>query len=93
MALYDLFCMIDKNESTGIATNELMHMLLNLGEDVSEALVDDMVTLVDKNGDKEIDFDEFFEIMTGDDGFYTEENDGFNARNHGFYPANDGLSI
>jgi hypothetical protein len=40
-------------------------MLLNLGEDVSEALVEDMISMVDKNGDREIDFEEFCEILFG----------------------------
>eukprot|EP01043_Picozoa_sp_COSAG02_P026946 COSAG02_NODE_1567_length_11900_cov_6.050250_11_plen_848_part_00 len=64
-AIYDLYCMIDKNESGGISSTELTHMLLNLGEDVSEALVEDMITMVDKNGDREISFAEFRAILFG----------------------------
>jgi Ca2+-binding EF-hand superfamily protein len=64
-AIFDLYRMIDKNESGGISSTELTHMLLNLGEDVSEALVEDMVSMVDKNGDREIDFAEFRSILFG----------------------------
>lgn len=64
-AIFDLYSMIDKNESGGISSTELTHMLLNLGEDVSEALVEDMITMVDKNGDREIDFAEFRAILFG----------------------------
>lgn len=40
-------------------------MLLNLGEDVSETLADEMVDLIDANGSTEIEFSEFYGVMTG----------------------------
>ena len=66
--LQQLYSMIDKAGSGNICTTELGHILLNLGEDVSDALVDEMVDLVDTDGDQEISFDEFFDIMTGKHG-------------------------
>eukprot|EP01045_Picozoa_sp_COSAG04_P035023 COSAG04_NODE_7915_length_1047_cov_0.991561_1_plen_212_part_00 len=64
--LRQLYRMIDKDDDGSVSTTELMHMLINLGEDVSEQLVEDMVNLVDDNGDKEISFEEFRAIMTND---------------------------
>lgn len=62
--LMAIFKMIDHDED-GISSTELRHMLLNLGEYVSEHLVADMVIIVDENGDRTIDFQEFVEVMTG----------------------------
>ena len=64
--LRQLYRMIDKDDDGSVSTTELMHMLINLGEDVSEQLVEDMVNLVDDNGDKEISFEEFRAIMTNE---------------------------
>ena len=60
-----LFQMIDQNDSDAICTTELRHMLLNLGENVSEHLVADMVSVVDADGDSTLDFQEFADVMTG----------------------------
>ena len=76
--LRDLFSMFEQQDSchstfqdsraqSGTVTStELMHMLVNLGEEVDEALVADMVKLVDLNGDGQIDFDEFYSVMCGE---------------------------
>ena len=66
--LLAVFKMIDQNESDAICTTELHHMLLNLGENVSEHLVADMVSVVDVDGDSTLDFQEFADVMTGSDG-------------------------
>lgn len=63
--LLAIFKMIDQNESDAICTTELRHMLLNLGENVSEHLVADMVSVVDVDGDSTLDFQEFADVMTG----------------------------
>jgi Ca2+-binding EF-hand superfamily protein len=77
--LRQLFTMIDRFEvepadsggapvSTGdggISSTELMHMLVNLGEDVPETLADEMVDLVDIDDSTEIEFEEFLGVLTG----------------------------
>ena len=78
--LRQLFTMIDRFEvetsdsgsgmpvSTGdggISSTELMHMLVNLGEDVPENLADEMVDLVDIDKSTEIEFEEFYGVLTG----------------------------
>eukprot|EP01043_Picozoa_sp_COSAG02_P015937 COSAG02_NODE_691_length_18445_cov_23.541099_2_plen_929_part_00 len=60
-----IFKMIQPDESVGICSTELRHMLLNMGENVSEHLVADMVAVVDVDGDSLIGFDEFADVMTG----------------------------
>ena len=49
----------------GISSTELMHMLVNLGEDVPEDQADDMVDLIDSDGSEEIEFEEFYGVLTG----------------------------
>jgi Ca2+-binding EF-hand superfamily protein/CRP-like cAMP-binding protein len=49
-----------------VSGSELSHMLNMFGENASEKRVDEMLDLVDANGDREIDFEEFFAVMTGD---------------------------
>lgn len=78
--LRQLFTMIDRFEveaaesgsgkavSTGdggISSTELMHMLVNLGEDVSENMADEMVNLVDIDQSTQIEFEEFYGVLTG----------------------------
>lgn len=75
-ALSDLYQMIDKNESGGISFTELLHMLTNLGEDVSDELVEDMITLVDVDGNREIDLEEFCNILCGSHPFVTSATGG-----------------
>ena len=55
----------DDNEASGISSTELEHMLLNLGEDINETFADEMVDLVDYSGDGQVDFMEFYAVMTG----------------------------
>jgi Ca2+-binding EF-hand superfamily protein len=55
----------DHHASGGISSSELMHMLLNLGEDANETLADEMVDLIDANGSTEIEFTEFYGVLTG----------------------------
>ena len=67
VVLLELFMMIDKvGDSSGtVCSTELMHMMVNLGEDVADDTADKMVDLIDTNGSGEIEFDEFYAVMTG----------------------------
>ena len=62
-----LYKMIDHvgDLSGTISSIELNHMLVNLGEDVDEDMADRMVDLVDLDGSGEIDFEEFYTVLTG----------------------------
>ena len=55
----------DVHGDDGISSTELMHMLVNLGEDVPEGMADEMVDLVDLDNSTEIEFSEFFGVLTG----------------------------
>ena len=49
----------------GISSTELMHMLVNLGEDVPEDTADEMVDLMDLDGSEELEFSEFHAVLVG----------------------------
>ena len=71
-----LFQMISGEDGDGgtISEPELAHMLRNLGEPCDEKLVEKMLDLVDLNGDRELDFEELYVVMTntGDVGVYSQ---------------------
>ncbi|KAL3796651.1 hypothetical protein HJC23_009951 [Cyclotella cryptica] len=64
---------LDKNNYVGAA--EIRHVLLNIGErptdeevkwdTVYNIFVDEMIRMVDKNGDGQVAFDEFYRMVTG----------------------------
>jgi len=54
---------LDKNNYVGAA--EIRHVLLNIGERPSDEEVDEMIRMVDKNGDGQVAFDEFYRMVTG----------------------------
>lgn len=49
----------------GVSATEMMHLLLNLGENAEDVLVDEMIALVDEDANNEISFEEFYQIMVG----------------------------
>lgn len=54
---------LDKNGFVGAA--ELRHVLVNIGEKVSDDEVDEMIRMVDGDGDGQVSFDEFYEMVSG----------------------------
>jgi len=54
---------LDKNNYVGAA--EIRHVLLNIGERPTDEEVDEMIRMVDKNGDGQVAFDEFYRMVTG----------------------------
>ena len=54
---------LDKNNYVGAA--EIRHVLLNIGERPTDEEVDEMIRMVDKNGDGQVAFDEFYRMITG----------------------------
>ncbi|GMI59415.1 hypothetical protein ScalyP_jg8067 [Parmales sp. scaly parma] len=51
---------LDKNNFVGAA--EIRHVLINIGEQVTDEEVDEMIRMVDKDGDGQVGFEEFFEM-------------------------------
>jgi len=54
---------LDKNNFVGAA--EIRHVLINIGENVTDEEVDEMIRMVDRDGDGQVSFDEFYEMVTG----------------------------
>lgn len=54
---------LDKNNFIGAA--EIRHVLVNIGENVTDDEVDEMIRMVDRDGDGQVSFDEFYAMVTG----------------------------
>ena len=54
---------LDHNNYVGAA--EIRHVLINIGESPTDEEVDEMIRMVDKDGDGQVSFDEFYEMVTG----------------------------
>lgn len=54
---------LDKNNFVGAA--EIRHVLINIGEQVTDEEVDEMIRMVDSDGDGQVSWDEFYSMVTG----------------------------
>jgi len=54
---------LDHNHFVGAA--EIRHILINIGEQVTDEEVDEMIRMCDKDGDGQVSFEEFYELVTG----------------------------
>lgn len=54
---------LDKNNFIGAA--EIRHVLVNIGENVTDDEVDEMIRMVDGDGDGQVSFAEFYSMVTG----------------------------
>ena len=80
-----------------IEASELKHVMKELGDKPTDEEIQDMINLVDENGDNEIDFDEFLTLMRlrmGDSGEDAEQNlrdvfDIFDADGSGYIDRNE----
>jgi len=61
--LLNAFEVFDKDGSGTISSDELRNVLKSLGENLTDAELDEMLQLADKNGDGQIDYEEFAHIM------------------------------
>jgi len=52
---------LDKNNFVGAA--EIRHVLINIGEQVTDEEVDEMIRMVDKDGDGQVSWDEFYAMV------------------------------
>ncbi|KAL5276839.1 hypothetical protein ACFFRR_002198 [Megaselia abdita] len=62
--LKEAFKVFDKDNDGLISSSELRHVMMNLGERLSEADVDDMIKDADMDGDGMINYNEFVMILT-----------------------------
>ncbi|KAL3456177.1 hypothetical protein BJX64DRAFT_271181 [Aspergillus heterothallicus] len=64
--LREAFAVFDQDKSGTISADELRRVLRSIGDDVSDADVDEMVRMADVNGDGSIDYEEFVKLMMQD---------------------------
>ena len=58
------FEVMDTNKDGVVTKDELMTLLKNLGENVSDDVIDEMIKIADENGDGKIQFEEFVKAAT-----------------------------
>ncbi|KAH6987682.1 regulatory protein calmodulin [Ilyonectria robusta] len=61
--LREAFKVFDRDNTGTISRDELRDVMRSIGEDFTEAEIDDMMQLADKDGNNTIDYQEFVEIM------------------------------
>ena len=64
--LREMFKSLDKEKRGEVNTSELRWILKNLGDDLTEADIDDMIADVDTDGSGWVDYNEFVKLMTSD---------------------------
>ena len=60
------FAVMDTNGDGVVTKEELKNLLKGLGEDVNDAVVDEMISIADDNKDGKIQFEEFVKAATQD---------------------------
>ncbi|KAL4797618.1 hypothetical protein BDV19DRAFT_358393 [Aspergillus venezuelensis] len=64
--LRSAFAVFDQDGSGTISADELRRVLTSIGDNVSDADVEEMLKLADVNGDGTIDYEEFVKLMMQD---------------------------
>ncbi|KAL2830133.1 hypothetical protein BJY01DRAFT_227466 [Aspergillus pseudoustus] len=64
--LRSAFAVFDQDNSGTISADELRRVLRSIGDDISDADVDEMLKIADVNGDGSIDYEEFVKLMMQD---------------------------
>ena len=62
----EAFKVFDKDGNGFISAAELRHVMTNLGEKLSDEEVDEMIREADVDGDGQINYQEFVDMMMGD---------------------------
>ena len=61
---WDAFQHVDEDNNGQISVNELGKILQTLGQNPTKYELEEMIQSVDKNGNMEIDFSEFLQLMS-----------------------------
>ncbi|KAL4955329.1 hypothetical protein BDW69DRAFT_160822 [Aspergillus filifer] len=64
--LRSAFAVFDQDKNGTISADELRRVLTSIGDNVSDADVEEMLKLADVNGDGTIDYEEFVKLMMQD---------------------------
>ncbi|KAI3459435.1 hypothetical protein Pfo_016098 [Paulownia fortunei] len=62
--LKEAFKVFDKDQNGYISANELRHVMINLGEKLTDEEVEQMISEADLDGDGQVNYDEFVKMMT-----------------------------
>ncbi|XP_030543443.1 calmodulin-like protein 11 isoform X2 [Rhodamnia argentea] len=62
--LKEAFKVFDKDQNGYISPSELRHVMINLGEKLTEEEVQQMISEADLDGDGQVDFEEFVKLMS-----------------------------
>jgi Ca2+-binding EF-hand superfamily protein len=60
----EAFRVFDKDENGYISAAELRHVMTNLGEKLTDEEVDEMIREADIDGDGQVNYEEFVQMMT-----------------------------
>ncbi len=64
------FSVFDREKKGYIAAGDLRHVLMNLGDNiVGQEEINELMKDLDKDGDGEITYEEFLNLVTGGEGF------------------------
>jgi Ca2+-binding EF-hand superfamily protein len=61
----EAFLAFDLDHNNFVGAAEIRHVLINIGEQPTDEEVDEMIRMVDKDGDGQVSFEEFYEMVTG----------------------------
>ncbi|CAI9118355.1 OLC1v1019915C1 [Oldenlandia corymbosa var. corymbosa] len=62
--LKEAFKVFDKDQNGYISASELRHVMINLGEKLTDEEVEQMIREADLDGDGQVNYDEFVKMMT-----------------------------
>ena len=63
--VYEAFRAFDLDKNNFVGAAEIRHVLINIGEQVTDEEVDEMIRMVDSDGDGQVSWEEFYGLVTG----------------------------
>eukprot|EP00968_Pinguiococcus_pyrenoidosus_P021473 scaffold2801_cov266-Pinguiococcus_pyrenoidosus.AAC.2 len=63
--IWEAFQAFDLDHNNFVGAAEIRHVLINIGEQVTDEEVDEMIRMCDHDGDGQVSFTEFYEMVTG----------------------------
>ena len=60
------FDVMDENKDGTVSKEELKQLLSGMGEEVSDDVINEMISIADENGDGKVDFEEFVKAATAE---------------------------
>ncbi|XP_037952034.1 calmodulin-A-like [Teleopsis dalmanni] len=61
--IYEAFVVFNRDETGGISHDEIKHVLINLGENITDEEINEMMLEVDTDGDGLINYKDFLDVM------------------------------